>query len=125
MSGGFSRRNLFTTLFAAGAGSALSTFGAEPTVDDFFRDFTAEWVRHDPNLATRTRYFKGEEQDRFERQLTPRTLAWRNERIALARKGLTELRRFDRARLTEVQRVSADVIEWQLDTIVREEPWLN
>src|SRR5438477_9865224 len=116
MSGGFSRRNLFTTLFAAGAGSALSTFGAEPTVDDFFRDFTADWVRHDPNLATRTRYFTGEEQNQFERRMTPRTHAWKRDRIERARKGLAELRKFDRARMTEVQRVSSDVLAWQLDT---------
>ena len=29
----------------------------------FFDDFTAEWVRRDPDLATATRYFSGAEQD--------------------------------------------------------------
>src|SRR5215469_8775687 len=72
-------------------------------IDAFFRDFTADWVRHDPDLATRTRYFSGEEQDRFERQLTPLTLAWKRERVELARTGVAQLRKFDRTRLTPAQ----------------------
>ena len=98
---------------------------AERHIDDFFRDFTAAWVRTNPNLATSSRYFTGEEQDTFERGLTPLTPAWRRERITLAKKGLAELRTFDRARLNGTERVSADVLEWQLDTLVREEPYLE
>jgi uncharacterized protein (DUF885 family) len=98
---------------------------AEPSINDFFRDFTAEWVRFSPNLATSTRYFTGEEQDRLERQLTPETTAWKRARIQLARRGLAELKRFDRARMTETERVSADVMQWQLDTVAREEPYLD
>lgn len=30
-------------------------------IDDFFRDFTADWVRHDPNTATFSRYFTDDE----------------------------------------------------------------
>ena len=51
--------------------SALSAQQSNPgpqNVSDFFRSFTAEWVRGDPQLATSTRYFKGEEQDQLERQ---------------------------------------------------------
>ena len=58
-----------------------------PSMDDFFRDFTADWVRHDPNLATSARYFSGDEQDRLERQLTPQTLDWKRDRIQRARQG--------------------------------------
>jgi uncharacterized protein (DUF885 family) len=95
------------------------------TIGDFFREFTDDWVRHDPDLATATRYFSGAEQDRLERQVTPRTLDWRRDRIGRARQGLAGLRRFDRARLTDAQRISADVMEWQLDMKVREEPFLD
>ena len=94
-------------------------------IEDFFRDFTAEWVRGNPNLATSSRYFTGEEQDRLERQLTPETSAWRRDRIRLARQGLAELRKFDRAKMTETQRVSADVMQWQLDIVATEEPYLD
>jgi len=55
------------------------------TIDDFFRDFTDDWVRHNPNLATSNRYFTGEEQDRLERQVTPQTLGARKDNIRRAR----------------------------------------
>jgi hypothetical protein len=59
--------------------AAAPAFGQSPdtpsSIDDFFRGFTADWIRHDPNQATSARYFSGDEQDRLERQLTPQTLA--------------------------------------------------
>jgi uncharacterized protein (DUF885 family) len=97
----------------------------EQSIDDFFTDFTARWMQGNPNQATAVRYFSGEKQDRLERQLTPETLAYHKERIQLAREGLSELARFDRSRLTDTQRVSADLMEWQLKTIVQEEPFLD
>ena len=72
----------------------------------FFDDFTDEWVRRDPDLATATRYFSGEEQDKLEQQLTPNTRAWALERIALARRGLGELDKFD---TREARRLAAAV----------------
>src|SRR6266446_9184866 len=65
-------------------------------INDFFSEFTAEWVRGNPNLTTSTRYFTGQDQDRLERQLTPQTNAYRRARIRLAKQGLAELRTFDR-----------------------------
>jgi uncharacterized protein (DUF885 family) len=126
------RRDLFAAGLALGiapiARNLLAQAPPAPsrrTIDDFFRDVTADWVRHDPSLATSTRYFTGDEQDRLARQLTPRTLEWRRDRIQRARQGLVELRRFDRSRMTDLQRVSADVMGWQLDTLAREEPYLD
>jgi uncharacterized protein (DUF885 family) len=95
------------------------------TVDDFFQDFTAEWVRTNPDLARRTRYLAGEEQDRLERQLTPWTEAWRRGRIALARSGLAELQSLDRASMSDAQRLSANVMHWQLQTIIDGEPYYD
>jgi uncharacterized protein (DUF885 family) len=117
------KRSLWAVL--ACAVCALPLPAPESTIDDFFRTFTDDWVRHDPNLATSTRYFTGEEQDRLERQLRPETQAWKRDRIRRARQGLAELRKFDRARMTDTQRVSADLMRWQLDTVVREEPYLD
>jgi uncharacterized protein (DUF885 family) len=105
--------------------SALLPAQQQRSVDDFFRDFTAEWVRGNPDQATGTRYFAGEEQRRLERQLTPVTAAYQRTRIALARKGLLELRRFDLAGMSAPQRVSADVMQWQLEAIVQGEPYLD
>jgi uncharacterized protein (DUF885 family) len=95
------------------------------TIDDFFRNFTDEWVRANPNLATSSRYFSGEEQDKLERQLTPETAAYRQERIRLALRGLADLAKFDRGQMNETQRVSADLMHWQLDMYAREEPYLD
>jgi uncharacterized protein (DUF885 family) len=97
----------------------------EPMIDDFFRDFTDEWVRGNPNLATSTRYFVGEEQDRLERQLTPVSFAYQRQRIQLARRGLAELKKFNRSGMTDTQRLSAQLLEWQLDTIVQGEAYLD
>ncbi len=106
-------------------GLAQNRPGATRNIDDFFADFSAEWVRHDPDEATSTRYFSGEEQDRLERQLTPQTLAWSRERIQLARQGIAGLSKFNRASLSDIQRVSADLMEWQLNEMVRSEPFLD
>ena len=69
------------------------------------------------------RYFTGEEQDRLERQLTPLTIASARQRLQVARKGLTDLSKFDRAGMTETQRISAEVMKWQLEMVVAEEPY--
>jgi uncharacterized protein (DUF885 family) len=107
------------------AAFAQNQTGGTParTIGDFFRDFTAEWMRSEPNLATSLRYFTGEEQDRLERQLTPLTVESARLRLQLARKGLADLRKFDRAGMTESQRVSADVMAWQLEMTIAEEPY--
>lgn len=93
------------------------------SIEDFFRDFTAEWVRGNPNLAVASRYFSGEEQERLDRQLTPLTKAYQRERIALAKRGLAELGAFERSRMTETQRLSADLLRWQLEDIVAGETY--
>ena len=64
------RRELCATALAAAA-PLVCAAGPERSIGDFFNTFTDEWVRYDPNLATRARYFSGDEQDRLERQSTP------------------------------------------------------
>jgi len=95
------------------------------TIDDFFRTFAAEWVRGNPNQAVSTRYLSGPEQEPLERELTPVSGEWQRGRIRLATRGLAELRRFDRASLTTAQRTAAELLDWQLDTLVRGEPYLD
>jgi len=107
----------------ASFGQNATRSSSSKSIDDFFREFTDEWVRINPGLATSLRYFTGEEQDRLERQLTPLTIASARQRLQVARKGLADLRKFDRAGMTETQRVSAEVMKWQLGMIVAEEPY--
>jgi uncharacterized protein (DUF885 family) len=116
-------------LLAAGCSvrdeAAESVEAAGEPISAFFERFTADWVRADPDLAVRTRYFSGEEQDRLERQLTARTRAHRLETAERARKGIEELKTYDIARLTETERVAAEVMRWQLEVIVESEPFLD
>jgi uncharacterized protein (DUF885 family) len=119
-----SRRGFLAAGITSGAALVLAQ-NSPQTIDNFFRDFTADWVRRDPNLATSSRYFLGDEQDRLERQLTPQTLAWKRDRIERARQGLAQLSTFNHASLTGTQRISAELMEWQLNEVVREAPFLD
>src|SRR5262249_47981318 len=105
--------------------SATAQSSTTQNVDNFFRTFTDEWVRGNPNLAVSSRYFSGQEQDQLDRQLAPETDAYRRARIQLAKRGLTELRKFDHGKMTAAQRLSADLMEWQLDIVAKEEPFLD
>ena len=102
---------------------ALQAHAADQSIDAFFDRYTAEWVRGNPDLATSLRYFSGEEQQQLERQLTPLTRAYQDERTRLARKGLEQLRSFDRAKLTDTQRLSAELMDWLLEAVVKAEPY--
>src|SRR4029453_3988915 len=99
--------------------------GQPRQIDDFFREFTAEWVRGNPNLATRGRYFAGPEQEQLERRLTPESDDYRHARIALAPKRLKQLAGFERSKMNVDQQVSAELLQWQLDMIIGEEPYLD
>ncbi|PWT82704.1 MAG: DUF885 domain-containing protein [Blastocatellia bacterium] len=94
-----------------------------PSVTNFFNEFTTEWVHGNPNLAASTRYFSGAEQDAFESQITPETAEYRASRVALAKKGLEQLATFDRARMSEADRLSADLLQWQLHIVVDAEKY--
>ncbi|TMH33202.1 MAG: DUF885 domain-containing protein [Betaproteobacteria bacterium] len=80
-------------------------------------------MRGDPNRAAATRYFTGAEQAALERSLTPETRAWRHERVALARRGLAELAKFDAAHMSRDERVSAELMRWQLSQLVEGEAY--
>jgi uncharacterized protein (DUF885 family) len=98
---------------------AVATVSAQPpTIADFFDRFTADWIRGNPDQATSTRYFSGEEQRNLERQLTPVTEAWARSRRELARRGLAELARFDPSRVNKTDRLSAELMRWQLQVVV-------
>ena len=107
-------------------GLMVSPFAAAAATFDRFADaFVAEWLRADPQAATALQYFSGAEQDALDRQLTPITRKARAVRVAAARRGLAELNRLNRAGLNSTQRISAATLEWQLDDIVRGEPYAD
>ena len=86
---------------------ALPLPAQEANIDEFFDRFTRDYVRDNPQQASRMQIFSAEEQDRFDRELTPVTREFREMQRRKIRNGLAELKRFDRARLTPEQRVSA------------------
>lgn len=94
-----------------------------PAIDAFFDEFTDAWMRRNPNAATASGYFEGEVQDALDRQITPQTDAYEDETLALARQGLARLAAFDRAAMDDTTRVSADLMRWQLQSIVDGAPY--
>ena len=96
-----------------------------PSIDEFFQTFTDDWVRQNPNQAIQAQYFEGEEQDRLSRQMTPQTREWQLAMIQRARAGLQQLASFDLSSLSNEQRVSADMMQWQLQTIIDSENFLD
>lgn len=113
-----------TFCLVAGAGIAFGQTKARG-IEEFLREFTDGWARANPGLATNQRYFTGPEQDRLERSVAPLTPGEARKRIALARKGLGELRSMDGAKFTESQKLWADVLDWQLSIIAEEAPYLD
>src|SRR6185503_9290083 len=60
--------------------------------------------------------FSATEQSAMERQIEPVTKARRDAEQQLIQRGLTELARFDRSRLTPTDQRSEEIIAWDLRT---------
>jgi uncharacterized protein (DUF885 family) len=103
--------------------TASAAPAGDPAFDAWAENLAAEAMRADPEAATRTQYFKSDEQDALDRRLTPFTKAFRAEQVARARRTLEELAGFDREKLTAQQRVSAKLIEWHMQQKVQSEPF--
>ena len=88
---------------------------ATPAFDAWADELTTEWVRLDPQVATRIQFFAGHAQDAVDRELTPVTVAHRDRRDALARRWLTELEHRRSEATTAEQKVSADMMQWLLE----------
>jgi uncharacterized protein (DUF885 family) len=100
------------------AGAEAPPAAARPPLLAFLDSFADEWMRRQPSASTASRYFEGEAQSELDRQLTPMSEAFQAETVALARRGLSELARYDGAALTDAERVSVEVMRWQLQTLV-------
>jgi uncharacterized protein (DUF885 family) len=108
----------FFTFTAAAALAHAANAGFDAWADNF----AARYVRQNPQLATRSQYFTGAEQDALDRQLTLSgsyggTIGVKaaQEAAALAREGLAELAKFPDATLSPRQRTSAAIIRWTLE----------
>ncbi len=101
---------------AGDTGSVASAQAA--SVSDFFAEFTDTWMQRQPSATTYSGYFEGDTQRAMDRQLTPESDAFDGETVALAKQGLARLAGFDRAAMSEVERVSAELMQWQLQSII-------
>jgi uncharacterized protein (DUF885 family) len=110
-------------LVATSSAATPAVSPAEKAFTQWADDFSADWMRANPQAATAAQYFSGAEQDALDRQLTPIGQEARAARVALAKAGLTRLARFDRSQLDATQRISADTLGWLLDDVVRSEPF--
>jgi len=116
---------LVSAATACGRTDSSAPAPASADFDAWSERFAAEWVRASPQMATKSQYFMGAEQDALDRQLAMigewdwafggKALA---ARAAQARQGLEALGRFDAAALTPRQRTSAAVIRWSLEDAV-------
>lgn len=118
---------LATSLALAGCTSApvdTATAAVEASgVQAFFADYSNEWMMRQPAAATGSRYFEGETQAALDRQLTPQDEAFDRETIALAQRGLERLAAFDRTAMSDEERLSADLMQWQLQMLVDNAPF--
>jgi uncharacterized protein (DUF885 family) len=95
-----------------------ATAPATSQVGAFFSEFTDAWMRRQPSAATASRYFDDATQARLDAQITPMTAAFEAETVRIARQGLDRLKRFDAAGMSPTERVSAELMQWQLQAIV-------
>ncbi|MEX2333330.1 MAG: DUF885 family protein, partial [Pseudohongiella sp.] len=109
----------------ATTGAEAQTAQAPASIDAFFSEFTADWVRANPNQAISAGFFEGEEQNQLEQQVTPLTLEQEQRIINLAREGLAQLDNYDLDQQSDTTRISADVMRWSLQRVVDNEPFLD
>src|ERR1041384_4827581 len=103
---------LLCLLFVSGA-------RANPAFVQWADAFTSDWARANPQFTTMAQYFSGAEQDALDRRLTNTSGARAaQERAALARRGLEELKRFPLDTLTPAERTSAGLLTWAFNNAV-------
>jgi uncharacterized protein (DUF885 family) len=113
---------------ATGCGRTAPSTNEEASAasfDAWSDTFTQDWLRDNPQAATRTQYFSGDEQNALDRQLSL-VGEWgiiygagtASKRAALARRGLDELQRIPAGSMTSQQRTSAALMRWALEDTV-------
>ncbi|MDQ6758402.1 MAG: DUF885 domain-containing protein, partial [Acidobacteriota bacterium] len=106
------------------AAAPLAAAGDDPRLAQYFEDFLASWVRASPELATFSRILSSAEQDRLDGQLNEIGDKAEHARISRAKDGLIGLHKFDRSKLSAEQGLSYDMLEYELNDVVAEEPYL-
>ena len=105
------------SLVIAGLMGLTAPAWADASADfDRWADALASRRMHaNPERATFTQYFQGEEQALVDGELARIDKPWRLQTQARDRQSLSELKRFDKRKLTPAQRTSAAIIGWALE----------
>jgi len=118
---------LFSIPCAAVARTAPAPPASQASFDRFVDRLAADWMRANPIAATTQQYFSGAEQDALDRELSAQDAQYGMPLgavelaafVARAQTGLQDLKKFQRNRLSAVQRVSAASLQWQLEDAIR------
>ncbi len=121
---------ILPAIVAAGCGGlskqeALPSASTRASFDQWADKFAADWVQASPQLATRIRYFTGDQRETLDRQLSligewdyaygAKAFA---SRATLAKQGRETLNHFDWKALTPEQQTSAATIRWTTDDMI-------
>jgi uncharacterized protein (DUF885 family) len=98
---------------------------AERSIDDFLQSFTDQWMLHNTDTAANRRYFQGAAQDAMERLIAPRTAAQREKGSRMIREAERHLRSFDRTKMTAEQRLSGEIVAWDLRNRIEGERYVD
>jgi uncharacterized protein (DUF885 family) len=109
-------RRRIAIAFAAGGLAIVSAQPAATDFDAFVQRYTDAWMRFHTDAASSRRYFSGGEQEAMDRQIEPVTRAHRQAELQLIDRGLSELKTFDRSRLSASEQRIADIVFWDLST---------
>lgn len=101
-------------LYVAAAFIVAAPVASAAKFDDWANQVASDKVRKDPEQATRIQYFKGAEQDKLDRLLTPNTPAHRAAEVASAKATLAKLNALDQKTMTPQERAGMATIAWNL-----------
>ena len=85
------------------------------SIDDFFRELSDDWVRMNPNLAVARAISRATSRTGSSSSSRSYTEKAHVERMRSSSEVSRSSRRFDRGSMTDVQRVSADLMRCQLE----------
>lgn len=96
---------------------------ADATFDAWVDAFTTEWSRGSPTGSNSAA--DASDNSDLDAVLLSVQNAQREQRVALARRGLAEVAKFAPASLDATQRVSADLLRWHLDMFLARQPFAD
>jgi len=96
---------------------------ANPAFAQWVDAFTAEWSRGSPSASSPTA--DASDNSDLDAVLLSVQNAQREQRVALARRGLAEVARFAPASFDATQRVSAELLRWHLDMFLARQPFAD